>query len=575
MSKEALPYFSRVMNYLKNKLAVVITLLGSAIWSLTMVRSGLGYSFGLGFWGPNAHDGIWHISLSEGIARASLNLPIFSGESIKNYHIGFDVLLAGLHKLLFIPIPLLYFQILPILFSLLIGMLTYKFVIGWTKNYKSALWSLYFVYFGGNFAFIVSLFRGQGLSGESMFWAQPSTSTLLNPPYALSLVLLLLALIFLSKFAGEKDRKYLILSSFMFGLLAQVKVYAAVLAIFSLFVVAIYRYIVAKKNDFFLVFIFSTLVAVVVTIPFLGSSWPIKFAPFWMIETMFAFTDRLYWPKFYEAMINYKASINLIKGPMAYGFAFFVFVVGNLGIRIVSFADLKLGKRFVKTIEWQELFFWVVIFTGFVLPNVFVQEGTPWNTIQFSYYSVFFASLVAGRVMSKIKLNNAFVVVGVLAISIPTTLSAMKHYVSVFPQATLPAWEASALEFLSKQPTGVVLKTSVYNPQSKKGEAPIPLYLYDSTAYVSAYSKKDAFLEDTVNLDILGVDWRTRLNDLNLFLNDPNSMEGREFLKNNKIKYIYRLKVIDQTGLDEQFLGLTNIFDNPSVTIYEVGVAKW
>ena len=54
-----------------------------------MVKSGLVYDYGMGFWGANAHDGLWHVTLIESLSRGSLKLPIFSGETIHNYHIGF------------------------------------------------------------------------------------------------------------------------------------------------------------------------------------------------------------------------------------------------------------------------------------------------------------------------------------------------------------------------------------------------------------------------------------------------------------------------------------------------------
>jgi len=70
--------------------SILLILIGTAVWSLTMVKSGLTYPYGVGFWGPNGHDGIWHISLAQSLAKGSWEIPIFAGETIKNYHIGFD-----------------------------------------------------------------------------------------------------------------------------------------------------------------------------------------------------------------------------------------------------------------------------------------------------------------------------------------------------------------------------------------------------------------------------------------------------------------------------------------------------
>src|SRR3972149_7927496 len=113
--------------YLKqfSKQAVILIALGTIVWSATMVKSGLCWdakcASGVGFWGPNGHDGIWHIAVIESLSRGSWEIPVFAGETIKNYHTGFDLLLAWLHKLAFISVSSLYFLINPTLLALSIG----------------------------------------------------------------------------------------------------------------------------------------------------------------------------------------------------------------------------------------------------------------------------------------------------------------------------------------------------------------------------------------------------------------------------------------------------------------------
>ncbi len=175
---------------------------------------GLTYSYGVGFWGPNGHDGVWHLSLIESLSRGSLEMPVFAGELIRNYHIGFDLLLALIHRLSFIPVSVLYFQLIPPLLAFGIGFSVWKFMLLWTKSRSAAMWGLFFVYFGGSFGWLVNLLRGAGLGGESMFWAQQSISTLINPPFALSLLIIFFVLYLIQKpISGKK----LILVSLLIG----------------------------------------------------------------------------------------------------------------------------------------------------------------------------------------------------------------------------------------------------------------------------------------------------------------------------------------------------------------------
>lgn len=186
----------KVINtYFQNKKqysTVSLILIGSILWSLTMVKSGWLYKYGIGFWGANGHDGIWHLALSNNLSNFNLNNPVFSEFILKNYHFGFDILLSLIHKITMLPISLLYFQILPPIFAILIGCLTYLFVLEWLKSKKSAFYSVFYVYFGGSAAWLLG-------KGEAAFWVQQAISTLINPPFALSLIFLLSGFIFLNR----------------------------------------------------------------------------------------------------------------------------------------------------------------------------------------------------------------------------------------------------------------------------------------------------------------------------------------------------------------------------------------
>src|SRR3989304_6637979 len=111
----------------QNSHLILLVFVGTIIWSLTMVKSGLIYDYGMGFWGPNGHDGIWHIALIKSLAKGSWEMPVFAGEALKNYHVGYDLVLAWISRLTKFDPVALYFQVAPPILALLIGILTYKF----------------------------------------------------------------------------------------------------------------------------------------------------------------------------------------------------------------------------------------------------------------------------------------------------------------------------------------------------------------------------------------------------------------------------------------------------------------
>lgn len=552
-----------------------------------MVKSGLVYPFGMGFWGPNGHDGVWHVALINSLARGSLEMPIYSGEQIRNYHIGFDLVLAGINKATGIPAHILYFQIVPPILAILIGLLTYKFVLFWRGSKAQAFWATFFVYFAGDFGWLVTLARGDGLGGESLFWAQQAVSTLINPPFALSLVLLLLGtILFLMPLQKKFSIYCLMFTILFFGALSQIKVYAWILVMGALGALMLIQVLRVKKERFH----FTTTLCVFLGSLTLGVSLLlaaakpggqlIVFQPLWFLETMMAISDRVGWSRFYEAIMNYKTGHIWAKLVPAYIIAFLIFFVGNMGTRIVGILGFLKDKALRKFSE-IDIFLLAMAVLGTVLPMLILQSGTPWNTIQFFYYPLFIFAIYSGVWLGgalERGERKSLLVWLIVLLTVPTTISTLLNsYLPGRPPAKISIEELEALRFLERQPDGVVLTYPFdrFKAEAAINNPPRPLYLYESTAYVSAFSQKPVFLEDEVNLDITGFNWKERREVSRVLFESLSQAEARDFLEANRVRYLYL--VLSQTPvfgqrfrLGEGQLGLTNMFENKEVVIYKV-----
>ncbi|MBN1168610.1 hypothetical protein JXA63_01850 [Candidatus Woesebacteria bacterium] len=576
--------FNKVRKYL-HKIEITLTallmiLVGSLTWSLTMVKSGIVYGYGMGFWGPNGHDGVWHIAVAKSLARGTWEMPIFQGATIKNYHIGYDLILSIIHKISTIPVVTLYFQIMPPLISLGIGYFAYKFIKKW-KGEKQALWSLFFIYFGGGFGWVVTLFRSGIFGGESMFWSQQAISTLINPPFALSLLFVFAGLNYLYEGLKQNEKKYLVTAAILFGALAQIKIYAAILVLGGLFFIGFWKLIKREGLAVIKVFMGSLTIALVLTLPFLDlSANTFVFRPFWFLQTMVGSPDRLFWLKLASAMMNYQLAGNWLKYGLATIVSFFIFWYGNLGTRFIweiDIADKLVKKRKINYIETLIVF---MILMGVLIPMLFVQSGTPWNTIQFFYYSLALSGILAGVGMAKwfgnisIPILHSIGICIVVLVTIPTTLSTLwLHYLPGRPPAMIGKSELEALTFLKQQPDGIVLTVPFDRDAAiaEQDNPPRPLYLYESTAYVSAFSDKQVFLEDEVNLNITGYDWSERKLAVQKFFETDNTNKVGEFLKENDIKYIYLVDFQKEDfPTDTSFT--EKIFDNDEVVIYKTNL---
>jgi len=185
------------------------------------------------------------------------------------------------------------------------------------------------------------------------------------------------------------------------------------------------------------------------------------------------------------------------------------------------------------------------------------------------------AGVGLGQFIQNSKLNTLIIyiiVVVVVLLTIPTTIGTLwYHYIPVRPPAKISNEELEALKFLSNQPEGIVL-TQPFDKDLALAAVdypPRPLYLYESTAYVSAFSGKTTYLEDEVNLEITGYDWRNRREEVERFFTDPR-YDGRvELLQKKGITYVYVINNIQDLYKDLH-LEPDKIFENKEITIYKI-----
>jgi hypothetical protein len=569
MLKKVLNYFSKD----KNPLGLILIFLGTTSWSLVMVRNGLVYGRGVYFWGPNAHDGLWHIALIKSLANFNLNNPVFNGEAIKNYHIGFDFLLAMIYKITTISPFYLYFQILPPIIALSCGVLVYKLVHRIWDSARVGNLVLFLVYFGGSLGWIVSLIRYQEWGGESMFWSMQANSTLLNPPFALSLILILVLLNYLVSRFKLTALQVLYVSSLL-TIIFIIKAYAGVLMSASFLIVGLLRLYKEKSWDYLKIFALATVsIATVSYLIKIESQRLFEVYPFWFLESMMLLPDRLNWVSFFQAISAYKTQHIYWKWMAAICVAGVIFLLGNLSLRILGvWQILKIKNEKSQNVL---LLMWVAIFTGLAIPVFLVQKGTPWNTIQFFYYSVFFLAIFAGKTLADIaKWLNAKLLYGfyltVFVFIIPTSLITMRTYISPEPATYIAKDELSALNFLANEPEGVVLYAAPTDLKQYRYQDEItPIYAYASTSYFSAFTGKPVYFADEINLNIMNYDYVRRKLAIEKVLDSPNSDFTFQFLGSNNISYIYVLKNYSK-GFDENVLNLENIFDNDAIIIYRV-----
>ncbi|MFA6250705.1 MAG: hypothetical protein WC686_04370 [Candidatus Shapirobacteria bacterium] len=562
MAKTSIPnrHFYQIGNYLFFVFCLIVQI-------LPVIRSGLSYSYGIGFWGPNGHDGIWHLSLINHISDIfNITIPSFAGYRLNNYHSLYDILVSLLQRVTTLPSHILLFQIVPMVLGILIIYYSYKLGYKLTGQKIGAYLLVLMNCTATSLGWLVSLLRFGRLGGESTFWAMQSGSNQLNPPLALSLLLIL---ILLNKLIDNKPTSKTVL--FILIILPLIKVYGAFSA-FSL--VGIFILLQHSSKTELLSRLFQLfLAAVLALLLFLfynrQPSALIVFQPFWFIDSMIDSLDRLYLP----ILTRLRTTQN--SHPLFYPKYIFVqtlsiifFIVGNFSWRLLLLKRLKsiTQNKFLVSI-------FIIALILLLLPLLFIQKGTPWNTIQFLYYSLFFANILLASVFTNYPKRLQLIFFTLIFIfNIAGNFESFTNYLGNPAPAAIPPSEVEALAFLAAQPRGITLAYP-YNKYHRRqfDHTPLPLYAYETTAYVSAYGRQPVFLEDEMNLENSQYPFQERLRSSLEFFQQSNTIRDRGFLLNNQIDYIYLTGLqLTETPLKATDLSLKLIFNHPTTRIYKV-----
>lgn len=554
----------------------ILILLGVIFQSLSLIKSGWVYDFGIGFWGPLGHDGVWHQALvNQLIKDVPPKNPIFSNTNLTNYHYFYDLMIAITQKLSGIPVLDLIYRFFPVLFSILLGVGSFVLAKSLFKNTLAALLSVYFAYFGSSFGWIVEYIREKHFGGESAFWVNQPVSFNLNPPFAISLILLITLIIIFQKMLERRK----VLTSLIFiliaGALIEFKVYAGIIVLGALFLTGIYNFILRKDWYLLVVASLSLILSVVLFLPQNSKSGELLvFAPFWFVHSMIDFPDRVGWLKLSSARQAYVQRGNYSKFLVTEALGFLIFIFGNLGTRVMSILLVLLTVKNRLRVNTQLVFILSLTLISVLIPVFLIQKGNPWNTIQFMYYFLYFASFSAGfscYLVFKSRPGILFkTILGFILLITPiSSYATFRSSLYPNPPSRLTIGELEALDFLKKQPAGTVLTPPFIKTLRNRLDEPFPLLGYESTSYVSAFSAHETFVEDELQQEILQNNYEKRIVAAKEFFSSKDSLWSRKLLKDEHIRYVYLPKILD-LRIEAEKVDLKKIFDNAEVELFEV-----
>jgi len=416
-------------------LIYLVVFLLSLMLAVPMLTSGyIGDSLRLV--GVNNYDGLWYLSLiNELKVHFPPEHPGFSGEMLSGYHFLLFFLMAKIGSILNISNINLMFKLFPLLISLLWGIGVYALMLSWSKSKTASLFAVFLTMFGGSFVFFSWIEGHKNLSLDSGYGIlQPATS-LVNPTYAISIVLMTAFFLTVLKYYTTKSAGWLIPLTLIVGLTPLFKVYGGIILLGGFILFAGLELL---KRKFYIV-----LAVIGVVLLFFAIYWPFTdkeahliLYPFWAPHNVLK--DNLPWYGYEEKIRTYSEQ-GVIRGLIVTElYAFYIFFIGNVGSRIIG---IIVGIfRMIKEKKLPSVFSLLVFAmasASIVIPLLFIQSGKVFETIQFAWYFLFIISLFSALgfgYLFSFKFNKFFKIILVfmiIVITIPSAAEGLYKYFSL------------------------------------------------------------------------------------------------------------------------------------------------
>lgn len=558
----------------KNKLLLLIILPAFFLFMLVIFPSGTFFCFkeacGINFWGVHGHDAIWHLAIANvSFSKFPFIAPTFAGENLYGYNYLLDFFIFLLTKI-GIPAIFTYFKLLPVVWYVLFTALLIN--LGRKIKDSPLFVSLFLLlsYLAGSFSYLITLIQHGTMNGSSTLLPQPIMHMMSNLPYAFSLIPFLIILILMKE--KNLNLKKVIIMGICIFLVMGMKFYGGVIGIF-LVLIYLCLTLAFKKFKNLLgysavigIFIISSIVLFYDPVRSFKTGSVFGWAPFALVHTITEEPNQFYLRDLTDARYFILAQGRI--GPKFIWIEFVnlvLFLFFYLGTRILAFFYLGVQLIRRKLDKFDAAVFISIIFT-ILLTVTLVQKAEWWNTVQFFFYAIFLSTIYLTKLIYGLMQTKKPILLGLsfllILLSIPTSLDLIRLFAVTPGAAYVSVDEIKALDFLKNQPYGIIL-TPLYNKNRKDYQKSNQLNAYEDTAYVAAFSGKQEFFANILQLRLTGVDYQNRWEKLKKM--DCSVLK--------EVDYIYEIRKLPD---NEKIIikcrpkNIKKIFENKSVNLYSV-----
>jgi len=516
---------------------------------------------GIYFWGVHGHDAIWHLALIENsFKQFPFISPIFSGAQLSGYNYLFDLIIYLVTIITPLTSLIIFFKIIPVFWFVAFTVLAIKLARKIKDDKIFVFMFLFFIFFSSSFTYILTLIKDRTIIGSAGLLSQQILHTMYNTQYALSILIILYLLI---KIVESKiNLRIVLILGFLTFINIGLKFYggAVTLVLCGLFILSKSCSIKLKNTIFYslIILIFFGLSILLFYSPFSSTKtgFIFGFAPFALVHPITEDPGLFYQRNLTDA--RYFLMIQGI-GPrliLIETINLFLFLFFYMGVRF--FGLIYLGVKIItRKYKVYDLILLGTMVIATVASLLLVQKAEWWNTIQFFYYAIFLSTIYISEFVyilyQKKNWFAKFLIILIFILTIPTTIDITIGSFKLFPGGTyVPKEEIEALQYLKKQPKGIVYSPFFNDKVRQNHQVPIPLYANGDTSYVTAFSGQTSYFSDLVQLRLTGIDYEKRMkmissNDCQIlkevdyiYYNNNYQIVRSFFDCPNKLKFLWR-----------------------------------
>jgi len=565
-------------------LPVLLTLLGSSIQLIQVVGSGLYYpGQGIAFFRVNAFDGMLHLSFINSIIRHfPPEQPGAVGFPITNYHYWSDLVVAELARVWSLPVAHSFFQYWPVVLTVLTSLAAYFVIKTWTGSRVAANFSVFFLFFGADTAYLVMLLLHQewGFTAAAI---DNGATQFLNIPHSFAKLIFLTGLLPLTEWIHSRRWQWGLLTIAFFAPVVGFKVYFGMFACLGLCLIVSWKVLrdwisglrtksvlaattrtLQNHLSSFLVLGICGVIALSIFLPPNRNAGSLFWSPLeW--PKLFLSRDQLdlqdWWlrKQVYEAAGNTKAIVAL--DAVAIG----ICLLAVYGTRLIGLSATVTWRKQLPLELWLFLIPGTLLFT--LLGLYTLQTSGLFNVFNFfavaSVPLALLSSIVTWQLWNQRRIWGKLSVLILMCLSLPRigyhAVQALQDQVEFHYQELYSLSELEALVFLRDHtPTGAVVQSHTRN------------YLDQNTPYLSFFSNRPTFLTGVGMLQSHNQPIQSRKLELDQIISSTSSLELSNLLKAHGIEYFYLQKKPDQLlGFSIEPSNMEIVFENETVVILQ------